>query len=300
MTGEILMIISYVLIAMFLVSFILKAIKMASLPMHLRWELSPVPHEKGKGHYGGSYLEEFEWWTKPREKSLIAEAVYMFKEIFYLKGVKEHKFNLWLFSFPFHFGMYVLTAAVVLTFLSAILPESLVPAGSGAFIEIVAAIGFLLAILGTLGLFIRRLADPGMRNYSTAGTVFNLIFLLALFVSGIIALFNVPSFFAEMNQYAKLVMFADTSVSLSGIIVLHCILNLVFLAYLPYTRMVHFLAKYFTYHDVRWNDQPIAGNAKMEKDVAELVSQPVSWSAPHLNADGKKNWLDIASDGGKK
>ena len=74
---------------------------MAKLPMHLRWELSPVPHEKGKSQYGGSYLEEYDWWTKKREKSLINEAIYMGKEIFFLKGVFENNKKLWYFTCPY-------------------------------------------------------------------------------------------------------------------------------------------------------------------------------------------------------
>ena len=63
-------VISWVLLAVFVVAFVLRTIRLAKLPVHLRWELAPVPHEKGKSHYGGSYLEEFEWWTKPREKDM--------------------------------------------------------------------------------------------------------------------------------------------------------------------------------------------------------------------------------------
>lgn len=48
-------------LVIFLILVISKAIKIATAPVHLRWELYPVAHEKGKAHYGGSYLEEFEW-----------------------------------------------------------------------------------------------------------------------------------------------------------------------------------------------------------------------------------------------
>ena len=71
------------------------------------------------------------------------------------------------------------------------------------------------------------------------------------------------------------------------------------IAYLPFTRMLHFLAKYFTYHEVRWNDSPMAGNEKMQKEVIALLNQSVTWAAPHLNADGKKNWVDIATEENK-
>ncbi len=32
-----------------------------------------MAHEKGKASYGGSYLEEPDWWTKPRHSSLAGE-----------------------------------------------------------------------------------------------------------------------------------------------------------------------------------------------------------------------------------
>ena len=75
MPASILILLSYGLLAIFLVFFLLKSVKMARMPVHLRWELAPVPHEKGKGHYGGSYLEEAEWWTQPREKDHLAEGL---------------------------------------------------------------------------------------------------------------------------------------------------------------------------------------------------------------------------------
>ena len=100
MSASTVMVVLYLLLAIMVVAFIARTIKIARYPVHLRWELSPVPHEKGRGAYGGSYLEEFEWWTKPREKSLINEGIYMFKEIVFLKALWEHNRRMWYFSFP--------------------------------------------------------------------------------------------------------------------------------------------------------------------------------------------------------
>jgi nitrate reductase gamma subunit len=272
---------------------------MAKLPIHLRWELAPVPHEKGKSQYGGSYLEEYDWWTKKREKSVVNEMIYMGKEIFFLKGVFENNKKLWYLSFPFHFGMYLLTGAAVLTFILAILPSSILQlegALAGSVVEVLAAIGFIIGIIGTLGLIARRFLDPKLKNYTSGSAIFNLFFLLALFVSGLVAIYGVPSFYSEMTHYAQSLIFADTVGNVSGIISLHCIITLLFLAYLPFTKMLHFLAKYFTYHDVRWNDSPMIGNKKMQQEVIDLLNQKVTWAAPHLNADGEKNWVDIATE----
>ena len=295
--------ISYVLIAIFLVAFIYKTRKMAKLPIHLRWELSPVPHEKGKSHYGGSYLEEYDWWTKKRETSLVDEIKFMGKEIFFLKAVFENNRKLWYLSFPFHFGMYVLTGAAALTFILALLPASAFPLNestSGSVIEILAAIGFIIGIIGTLGLIARRFLDPNLRKYTTGSAVFNLFFLLALFLSGLISVLSTPDFYGEMNHYAQSLIFADATGIVSGAISLHCIITLLFLAYLPFTKMLHFLAKYFTYHEVRWNDSPMIGNKKMQQEVIELLKQRPTWAASHLNADGKKNWVDIATEENKQ
>jgi hypothetical protein len=59
--------------------------------------------------------------------------------------------------------------------------------------------------------------------------------------------------------------------------------------------MTHFIAKYFTYHEVRWNDEPNEKNSKIEKEIDKVLQYPVSWSAPHIKGDGKKNWVDVAT-----
>jgi hypothetical protein len=38
----------------------------------------------------------------------------------------------------------------------------------------------------------------------------------------------------------------------------------------------------------------------MEKKIQKQLSYPVTWAAKHINADGKKNWVDIATEEVKK
>ena len=47
---------------------------------------------------------------------------------------------------------------------------------------------------------------------------------------------------------------------------------------------------------VRWDDRAMTPGSPLEKEVTELLQQPVTWSAPHLGADGEKNWVDIVTD----
>ena len=66
-----------------------KAIHYAPMPLHLRWELYPVAHERGKAAYGGSYFEELDWWTKPREVSKLGEVKTIAEEVLTLKQVQR-------------------------------------------------------------------------------------------------------------------------------------------------------------------------------------------------------------------
>ena len=302
MSGSIVILVSYVLLAIFAVAFITRTLRIWKMPVHLRWELAPVPHEKGKGHYGGSYLEEPEWWTKPREKDAIAELTYMAKEIVFLKALWEHNRRMWWFSYPFHLGMYLLSAVLGLVVLGGIARVAGIPGPGiglvGTVVPILAGVGYALGAVGALGLFVSRILDPKLRVINTPLSFLNLLLLLGVFVSGGWAIFTLESFPFAILAFLTAFLTANLSVAIPGILALHVILAGVFLAYLPFTQMMHFVAKYFTYHEVRWNDEPLEPGSKMEREIQELLKQPVTWAAPHLRADGKKNWVDIATDTG--
>lgn len=300
MSGIIVLVISWLLLAIFFVAFAVRTLRIARLPMHLRWELAPVPHEKGKGRYGGSYLEEFEWWTKPRKKDLIAEANYMFQEIVFLKSVWENNRRVWWFSFPFHIGLYVLIAAAAFLMLGGALDVAgLRTTGLGDWqggITVLAVVGFALGAIGALGLLVSRFADRRLREFTTPVAWFNLVLLLAIFATGGYAAAVSQDFATRVSSFAGALLTADPSVQLHGILAVHLLLALVFLAYLPFTRMMHFVAKYFTYHEVRWEDEPLAVGGPLEREALRLLDQPVTWAGPHVKSDGKKNWVDIATE----
>ena len=67
-------VIAYLGIIFFLIAVVARFFFWSKMPMHLRWELYPVAHEGGgRAAYGGSYLEESDWWKKKREVSLFGE-----------------------------------------------------------------------------------------------------------------------------------------------------------------------------------------------------------------------------------
>jgi nitrate reductase gamma subunit len=281
----------------FVVAFVVRAVGIARLPVHLRWELAPVPKEKGRGRYGGSYLEEYEWWKKPREESLVSELVYMGKEILLLKALWEHNRALWWFSFPFHWALYLLIGSAGLTVLAGGLGLAGVEgaaSGVAAAIPVVAGAAYLLGLVGTVGLLARRVLVRDMRMMTTRVAYFNLILLGAVFGTGLWAALSVPAFAGELVGYAGGLLTADAA-ALPVALAAHVVATLLFLAYLPFSQMMHFVAKYFTYHEVRWEDEPLVPGGRLEKEVLEQLQQPVSWAGPHVGADGKKNWVDIAT-----
>lgn len=300
MPGSVLILISYVLLAIFVAALLLRTFKMWRQPVHLRWELAPVPHEKGKGGYGGSYLEEYEWWTKPREKSLASELVYMLEEIVFLKSVWESRRQLWWFSFPLHFGLYLLIATTAVVLLGAVLALAGVPVSDWVPLRVaivtLAAAGYGLGALGAVGLFVTRLSNPQMKAFTSPAALLNLVLLFAVFASGAWALVVSDGYAEQALAFGRALLTADLSVEPSGVLIVHLVLAFLFLAYLPFSQMIHFVAKYFTYHKVRWDDEPLHPGGRLEREVLELLKQPVTWSAPHLKADGHKNWVEIATE----
>jgi nitrate reductase gamma subunit len=299
MSGTILLVTSYALLGVFVVGFVARSIRLARLPVHLRWELAPVPHEKGKGHYGGSYLEELEWWTKPREKSLVAELKYMLLEIVFLKAVWEHNRGLWWFSFPFHIGLYLLVVTATLLLVATVGGMTGAAGAGGATMRAVCGFiggaGYGVGTVGAVGLLAKRLFDPQLRDFTTPVSLFNLVLLLAVFASGLATLAG-GEYVHGITTYLTALGTADAAAVVPRVAALHVALTILFLAYLPYTKMMHFVAKYFTYHEVRWNDAPMVAGSRMEREVQELLAQSVTWAGPHLHADGKKNWVDIATE----
>lgn len=297
MPGIVLLSIAYTALSVFAVAVLCRTVRLARLPVHLRWELAPVPHEKGKNAYGGSYLEEYQWWARPRARSLLSELIYMFQEIVFLKTVWEHNRRLWWFSFPLHFGMYLLIASAATVFLAAILQMAGTPAAVWAVLRValltLAAAGYALGALGAVGLLVSRLCDPLLKASRSGASLFNLGFLSAVFFSGGWCLVSCGEFSERLTGLARAFVAADTSIRLPPGLAAHVLLVFLFLAYLPFTQMLHFVAKYFTYHRVRWDDEAMVPGSPMERQVLKLLEQSVTWSGPHLKADGVKNWTDI-------
>jgi nitrate reductase gamma subunit len=310
MAGSILLLLTYAATAVFLAAIAYRAVKITRLPIHLRWELYPVAHEKGRASYGGSYLEQSDWWTKPREPSLVGELKVMIPEILLLAGVWEHNRKHWVRTFPFHFGLYLLAGLIALLLLGGIATAAgaIVSADGGALGKalyhltyLVGYAGLGLGLAGTAALLARRTFDADYREYTKKADYFNLVFFVVTFVAALAAQTIADPDFAGLRAYfARLVTFDFSSAGVrfpspSGMVAVEIVLASLLLAYLPLTHMSHFFTKWFMYHDIRWSDEPNLPGSRIERRVGEALNYPVSWSAPHIRGDGKKTWADVAT-----
>ena len=310
MVGSILLLFPYVSAVVFLAAVACRAVKIIRLPIHVRWELYPVAHEKGRASYGGSYFEELDWWTKRRERSLTGELKVMVPEILLLAGVWEHNRKYWFRSFPFHFGLYLLAGLIALLLMGglATVAGATISATSGplgtALYHLTYLLGYAglgLGLAGSVALLVKRMFDPDYSEYTKKGDYFNLAFFVVTIVVALAAqAFADPDFAGMRTYFARLVTFGHYSASagaapLTALSGLEVVLASLLVAYIPLTHMSHFFTKWFMYHDIRWSDEPNFRGSKIEQQIGEVLKYPVSWSAPHIRGDGKKTWGDVAT-----
>jgi nitrate reductase gamma subunit len=264
-----------------------RAWRYARAPIHLRWDLYPVAHEPAdRRAYGGSYFEQRDWWTRPRHRSVTGEVSTMLGEILLLHGVWVNNRRLFWGSLPFHWGLYLLIVASV-----GLLAAALV---GGEWLLVVArfsgAAGGALVALGALWLLRTRSADRGLRRYTTRADRLNLLVFAVLGATSAAVALRPGGMAGAASAVGALLRFSAPQTT--PLLFAQMLLAGLVLVYLPFTPMVHFFAKYFLYHDVRWDDRPMVAGSAMEREVKDALAHPVGWSAGHI---GSGTWADVAS-----
>jgi hypothetical protein len=84
-----LVIVAWIALVGFVVAVVVRIVRLVSLPLHLRWELYPVPHER-HASYGGSFFEDLDWWKQRPSSSHPGALRAMVPEILLLRGVHKH------------------------------------------------------------------------------------------------------------------------------------------------------------------------------------------------------------------
>lgn len=300
---QVLQLVTYISIVIAAVAVIAKVLRYALAPEHFRWELYPVPHEKGRADYGGSFLEELDWWSKPRESDLFNELKEMAEEVLLLKGVFHHNKKVWTFSLPFHFGMYLCIGWMMLLLLGGILQQFSVAvsadaAAFGAIVHYTTAVcgyaGLLLTGLGAIGLFYWRLSDSNQRGYNSPAEYINLLAVTLVVAVALISQLTIDPSFAHMRGYVQSLVTFSAFTSPGFWFSFEVVLVSLLIMYIPLTRMSHFVAKYFLYHAVRWNDEPNRRGSAIEKSLLRLLDENVTWSASHIQTG--KPWKEVVKE----
>ncbi len=296
MTGYFWHIFVFSILFIFLALMIYRILSIIRMPTHLRWELAPIPLAKEKKKPNNSQLEK---WQKQRHKSLVAVISYMAQEMFFQKTVRKNNQGLWPFTLSMHIGIYLVILSVLLHIVNALF---IITSVNGFTIDIfksitaiIALTGYILGGFGAISLIFKRFIDTNFRAYSSFTVYFRLVFLAAIFISGIFTWFYSPDFASESSMFTRNLFTLDSGISLTTSLMVHVIILLLFLLYLPLTDMTHFITKYFTYHAVRWNDEPL--NLKMEAKLIRLQNQTSKWSAPHVPSN--KTWAEITTEKSK-
>jgi nitrate reductase gamma subunit len=294
-----LLIVFYVALAVFVVANLARIARMLAMPAHLRWELYPVPHEpRAKAGYGGSYFEETDWWTRSMEIHRSGELRVMLEEIFLLKGVWKHNRTLWIWSWLFHGGLYLFIGAGILATACASAQHfGAICAGNKLrlLVAILTWSAMSAGTTGTVGILILRIASRRLGPFTSRWTLINLLIIISVFATGLMSLCVNPAAIDQMISFAGSLLRFQTAPRLHGSTASHVLLLALFMAYLPFTQMTHMYMKYFTYHQVRWDDVPYRPGTGMHASVMRSLGRPVSWAAPHIRGKDEKSWGEAAA-----
>ena len=279
-----------------------RTVKYARMPVHLRWDLYPLPGEKGR-EYGGSYLEEINWWEKYRPSGLMRNIVYIVKDYLSFMQYFQRNRPYWFVLYPTHVGFYLIFLLHVLMLFGGITLAFGIPVSAEAaniwgvalyYVTLVVGVsGFFIGAAGCIGLLAKRLMDKDQREFTPPMYYFNYIFFLAMFVSGAYAwLLHDPTFTVYREFWKSLVTISPLHVDAATIV--HIVLFSLFLIYMPFTRAMHYITKFFTFFAIRWNDTPNFRGSKMEGKIQKNLGKHVSWSASHIQTG--KTWAEVATE----
>ncbi len=195
------------------------------LPINIRWEVYPVPHEPGeKKKYGGSYLEEFAWYERKLEKDHVGEWVEPLKEILWLERVKTYnRYGLWIWSFCLHWGLWLMFLFVVLMLINTKISIPL------RLIKTVGILGYGMGSLGVLGLLVKRTIHPTLKLYTSPIDRVNLLLLLTLFVTDFLMVVSDEGLKYAFFYFNAILSFAPQETKFEGIAFWHFfIFNIIF------------------------------------------------------------------------
>lgn len=286
----------YLAVAVFGCATAWKLIAFSRMPRPLRWDLYPLPH---RGAAGSKY-QQLDFHKHKAKSYLLSEIWEMALEIFFIKRLLKNNPRLWVGSYAMHTGIYLGAVWVVLLIVGALVRIALPEAGSGIItglfllIPVVGGAALVLGLVGSVYLLLRRYCEPDLHTMSDRVTFLNLGLMIALFGSALAAWLVTDGSFRLLHSHiAGLITFRPVPPHHPLVAIEFFFLGL-FLMYLPFSRMLHFAAKYFFYHNIMWDDESMIRHSKLERERFKELAFPLQWAAPHIRTN--RSWLEQAHD----
>lgn len=204
----------YIAVSLFLLGTAGRFVRWLSMPPHVKWTLYPVP------------------------EGLAGQLRYMAKEMFTFETLYKFNRRLWLGSFCMHMAM----AGTVLFFILYL---------AGWSTKLAVQVCLSVIMICVIYIFGLRIYDRNLRLLSNFEEFFNLAFLGGVAAAGLAA--SAPHVPVSLRLYFLGLMEFRPDVSiLSMVHLLAMFLGGLFLMYLPLSKMIHYVSKYFTYHQINW------------------------------------------------
>ncbi|MDD1712154.1 MAG: respiratory nitrate reductase subunit gamma [Methanoregulaceae archaeon] len=207
----------YIAVGFFFVGTAWRFIHWLSLPVHVKWTLYPVP------------------------TGIAGQLKYMVKEIFTFETLYRFNRRLWAGTFTMHMAMLGFVIFLVLCLMGW---TSGLPVRFFLWVLLISLIYIIML----------RIFDRNLRALSTFEEHFNLIFMALVTATGLMASLPHGSF-SPRSYIESLLTFQPGGTPLDWDQRLAVLLGGLFLIYLPWSKMIHYISKYFTYHHINWQKE---------------------------------------------
>jgi nitrate reductase gamma subunit len=257
----------------------IKLVKYLLLPLHLRSELYPIiPGNQNSKER--SYYKDPDWWTKPQRHNLLNRAWFLFSDYFLLKEYLRRDKSYWFFLYPWHIGFIMIIVFHILCFFGALGSLLGIPITYGSpsifgnvlfgLTLVTGVVSFISGLFGSIGVLIKRLTNKDLRKYATPQNYFTYLFLLAVFLSGLYSWYFDPMFSVYRGFWKGLITLKPIDVEPATAI--HILLFALLLIYLPFTRSLHYITRFFGFLLIRWDDRPNLRGSMLEKKLKRCLT----------------------------
>jgi len=215
-------ILPYFTIAIFVGGLSFKSMNWLRRRMLVKWALYPVP-TSGPG----------------RIECLLVE-------IFTLRSLSKTSKGLWIGSLTFHAALILIILGHIRVFSAA--PDYLMKQAGMTSIDTLSLVAGgaagLAIVIAAVYLLARRVSIPYVRDISTVSDYLDILLLMAVFMSG-----DYMRFFSRVTLdetrafFMSLAYFAPRPPPGDPAFILHFLVAQIFLMYLPFSKLVHFLGQ---------------------------------------------------------